>query len=118
MYFTHDMIEELQVLNGPPCILSGYLLIIINNVITRSGIDQATMGIQDKKKRTFTNLNELHNEKATEGMFKDTGITALYLYQDPQAALKNKMGNLDEEDLQKAYARAQGKYDEAVTICK
>ena len=47
MYFTHDMIEELQVLNGPPCILSGYLLIILNNVITRSGIDQATMGIQD-----------------------------------------------------------------------
>ena len=76
------------------------------------------MGIWDKEKRTSTNPNEIHNEEAMEGMFEGTGLTALYLYQDPQAALKNKMGNLDEEDLQKAYARAQGKYDEAVTICK
>ena len=30
--------------------------------------------------------------------------------------LKNKIGNFDEADLQKYYARAQGKYNETVTI--
>ena len=44
-------------------------------------------------------------------MFKVTGLTALYLDQDPQAALKNKMGNFDEAYIQKAYAWAQGKYE-------
>ena len=52
------------------------------------------MGIWDKEKRTFTNPNELHNEEAMEVMFEGTGIAALYLDQDPQAALKNKTGNL------------------------
>ena len=52
------------------------------------------MGIWDKEKRTFTNPNELHNEEAMEVMFEGTGIAALYLYQYPQAALKNKTGNL------------------------
>ena len=51
-----------------------------------------------------------------KGMFEGPGITALYLYQNPQVALKNKMGNFDEADLQKAYVQAQGKYNEAVTI--
>ena len=45
-----------------------------------------------------------------ESMFKVTGITALDLDQDPQAALKNKMEIFDKAYLQKAYARAQGKY--------
>ena len=40
----------------------------------------------------------------------------LYLDQEPQAALKNRMENFDEADLQKAFAREQGKYDETVTI--
>ena len=51
-----------------------------------------------------------------EGMFKGTGITALYLYQDPQAVFNNKMGNFYETDLQKSYAWTQGKDDETVTI--
>ena len=51
-----------------------------------------------------------------EGMSEGTVLTELYLYQDPQAALKNKMVNFDDEDLQKAYAWAQGKDDETVTI--
>ena len=49
-------------------------------------------------------------------MFKGTGITALYLYQDPQAALKNTMVNFDKADLQKYYAWEQVKYDKRVTI--
>ena len=49
-------------------------------------------------------------------MFKVTGLTALYLYQDPQAVLKDKMGNFDESDLQKYYAPAQGKDYKLVTI--
>ena len=48
------------------------------------------MGIWDKEKRTFTNPN-----KAIEGVFKGIGIMELYLYQYPQAALNNKMGNFD-----------------------
>ena len=40
-----------------------------------------------------------------EVMFKDTGLTALYLDQDPQAALKNKMSKFYEADLHKAYSR-------------
>ena len=67
------------------------------------------MGIWDKDKRTFTNPNNLHNEEAMEGMFEGTWIMALYLYQVPQYALKNKMGNFDEADLQKSYSREQGK---------
>ena len=51
-----------------------------------------------------------------EGMFEGTSITAIYLDQDPQAALKIKMVNFYEADLQKAYARAQGKDDETATI--
>ena len=44
-----------------------------------------------------------------EGMFKGTCLTELDLDQDPQAVLKNKMGNFDEADLHKYYAPAQGK---------
>ena len=74
------------------------------------------MGIWDKEKRTFTNPNGLHNEEDMEGIFKGTGLTGLYLDQDPKAALKNKMGNFYEADLQKASAWSQGKYDKIVTI--
>ena len=48
------------------------------------------MGIFDKEKRTFTDPDELHNEEAMEGMFNGTGLTALYLDQEPQAVLKKK----------------------------
>ena len=51
-----------------------------------------------------------------EGMFKGTSLLELYLNQDPQAALKNKMGNFNKTDLQRAYAQAQGKYDETVNV--
>ena len=49
-------------------------------------------------------------------MFVGTGLKELDLYQDPRSALKNKIGKFDEADLQKAYARERGKYDETVTI--
>ena len=62
------------------------------------------MGIWDKYKRTFNNPNDLHNEELMEGMFEGTGLTALDLDQDPQAALKNKIVNFNEADIQKAYA--------------
>ena len=54
------------------------------------------MGIWDKEKHTLTDPNELHNEETMEGMFEGTGITASYLDQEPQAALKKKMRNFDE----------------------
>ena len=74
------------------------------------------MGILDKEKLTSTDRNELHNEEAMEGMFKVTGLTVLYLNQDPQYALKKKMGNCYEADFQKYYAQAQGEDDDTVTI--
>ena len=49
-------------------------------------------------------------------MFEGNGITALYLNQDPQAVLKNKMGRFDEAYIHKSYARVQGKYAETVTF--
>ena len=49
-------------------------------------------------------------------MFKGTGITALYLDQDPQETLKKKMGNIYGAYIQKACARAQGKKYETETI--
>ena len=49
-------------------------------------------------------------------MFEGNGITALYLNQDPQAVLKNKMGRFDEACIRKSYARVQGKYAETVTF--
>ena len=42
-------------------------------------------------------------------MFEVTVLTTLELDQDPQSALKNKMGDFDEAYLQKAYAQSQGK---------
>ena len=74
------------------------------------------MGIWDKEKRIVINPNELHNEEAMGGMFKGTSLMALYLDQDPQYELKNKMANFDEADLQKAYAWALYKDEETVTI--
>ena len=74
------------------------------------------MGIWDKEKRTFTDPNELHNEKAMEGMLEGTDITSLYLNQDPQAAMKNKISNFDKSDLRKACVQAQVKDDETVNI--
>ena len=102
MYLPHHMVEANQVLNGLPCILYEELLINPNDFITRSGVERANMGIWDKEKHTFASPNKLHNEEATEGMFEDSGFMALYLDQDPQAALKKKMVNFDEADLQKA----------------
>ena len=99
MYFIHHKVESTQVLNVISCILSEELLVNPNNCITRSGINQATMGIWDKEKCTLTDPNELHIEEVIECMLKGTGITALDLYQDPQSALKNKMGNFDGADL-------------------
>ena len=116
IYFPHHKVEATHVLNRLPCILSEEILTKPNNLITRSGIERATMGIWDKEKHTFTNPSELHNEEATEGMFEGTGLTTLYLDQEPQSALKRKMGNFDEADIQKDYARAQGKDDEIITI--
>ena len=54
MYFTHHKVETTQVLSGIPCIISEELLINTNDFITRSGIEQATMGNWDKEKSTFT----------------------------------------------------------------
>ena len=51
------------------------------------------MGIWDKENHTFTDLNEIHNEEAMEGIFGGSSITALDLYQEPQATLK-KNGKL------------------------
>ena len=65
--------EATQVLNVLPCIISEELLAKTNNLITISGIEQATMGIWDKDKRILANSNELHNELAMEGMFEGTG---------------------------------------------
>ena len=49
-------------------------------------------------------------------MFKGTGLVVLELYQDRQAALKNKMGYFYEADLQKSYYQLQGNDDEIVII--
>ena len=57
MYFSHHKVEAIQVLNKLPCILYEELLINPNNFITRSVIDQSTMGICNNYKRTFTNPN-------------------------------------------------------------
>ena len=38
-------------------------------------------------------------------MFEGTGLTKFNLYQDPQSMLNKKMGDFDEADLQKDYAR-------------
>ena len=48
IYFTHHKVEETQVLNGLTCILSEELLLNPNYFMTRSGIEQANMGIWDK----------------------------------------------------------------------
>ena len=117
MYYPHNKVEATQLLNGLTYILSEDLLINPNNFITISGIDIDTMGIWDKENCTFTDPNELNNEESMEGTFEGTGLTELYLDQDPQAELKKK-GNSDEADLQKAYARAQGKYYEKCNHCK
>ena len=69
MYFCHRKVEGTQVLNRLPCILSEELLINPNYFITKSGIDLYSMGIWERDKRTFTNPNEQHNEKAMEVMF-------------------------------------------------
>ena len=45
MYFTHRKLGATQVLNILPYIISEDLLINPNNLITRSGIEQATMSI-------------------------------------------------------------------------
>ena len=65
------------------------------------------MRIWDKYKCTFTDPNDLHSEEAMESMCKAIGLTALDLYQDPQYALKNKMGNFYEANHQKKYASEQ-----------
>ena len=96
MYFTHHKVEATQLLNGTPCILYKEILIKPNDLIAISGIGQATIGIWDKNKRTYTHLNKLHNEEAMGDMFEGTGLTELYLHQDPQAALGNKLDNFDE----------------------
>ena len=74
------------------------------------------MSIWDKDKRTFTNPNELHNEEEMKSMFEGIHLKTLYLDKYPRGALKNKLGNFDEADIQKSYAWAQGKDDETVTI--
>ena len=57
MYFPHHKVESTQVLNRLPYILSEELIVNPNNFITRSGIEQDTIGIWDKDKHTFTNPN-------------------------------------------------------------
>ena len=94
MYFPHHEVESTQVLNGLPCIISEELLIKPAYFVTRSGIDRVNMGIWDNNKRTFTKLNELHNEEATEGMFECTGLTELNIYWYPQSLLKKKWETL------------------------
>ena len=82
--------EETQIINKIKLILSQELLINTNNLITRTGIKRATVGLWYKDKCTFTDPNELHNEESMESIFEGTGITALDLDKDSQFALKNK----------------------------
>ena len=116
IYFPHQKVEATHVLNRLPRILSEQILFNPNNFITISGIEQATMGIWDKDKRTFAKPNYLDNQDAMEGMFEGTGLTELYLDQDQQAVVRNKMGKFDKADIQKTYAWAQGKDYEKVII--
>ena len=51
-----------------------------------------------------------------EGMFVGSGPTKLTLDKAPHSTLKDKIGNFDEVDLQKAYAWEHGKDDKKVTI--
>ena len=90
MYFRNHKVEAIKVLKIRPCILFEELLIKPRNFITISGIERSTMGIYDKEKRIFTDPNELDNEEPTECVFEDTGLAALNLDQEPQAALKKK----------------------------
>ena len=94
MYFLHHKLEATQVLNGPPCVIFEELLFNLNDFITRSGIDRATMGTWDIEKRTFAASNELHNEEAMKVMFEGTGLTDLDLAQDLQAVMKKKWTTL------------------------
>ena len=116
MYFSYHKLGANQFINVIPCILSEEILVNPNDFITRSGIDQATMCIWDKYKRAFTNPNEVHNEEVMECIFEGTGLTALYLDQEPKYVLKNRMEYFDEANLQKVYTWAQGKYYEPITI--
>ena len=61
MYFPHHKVEATQVINGLPCILYEELPVNSKFSISRSGIEQDTMGIWDKDNHTFANPNELHN---------------------------------------------------------
>ena len=116
MYFPPHMVEATLILNGISCIITEELLINTNYLITRSETEQATTGIWDKDKHTFTDPNRLHNEGAMEGMLNRTVIIALDLDHDPRAALKNETVNVDEAGFQKAYTQTQIKDDEKVTI--
>ena len=51
-----------------------------------------------------------------KGVFEGTGFIAFDLDEDPQAALKEEMGDFDEADLHKVFAQSHGKYIETVTI--
>ena len=104
MFPPHHGLEATHVINGQTCIFTGGVLINRNDVVTKSEIKQSTMVIWDTDKRTFTDQNELHNEKTMESMFEDTYFIALNLYQKLQAAIKNQKGTFDEADIQKSYA--------------
>ena len=116
MYFPHHKVEATQVFNRLISMLSEEILVNPIDFITRTGIERDNMGTWDKYKRAFTDTNELHNEEDMEGMFKGTGLTVLYIDQEPQTELKNKMGNFDDADLQKAYDWEQVNNYETITI--
>ena len=62
MYFPHNKVEATQVLNVLTYILSEELLINFNFFIIIPEIEQATLGIWNKNKRTSADPNELNNE--------------------------------------------------------
>ena len=94
--------------NYIPCFTFDALVWPVRVVYPR---DMSSGGCTPLPTKEVTDPNELHSGEETEGLFEGTGITKLYLDQDPQAALKNKIGNFDEAELQKPYAQVQVKYD-------
>ena len=108
MYFPHHMVEATKVINRLPYIIAEELLVNPNNFITISVIYRATMVIWDKDKQIFADPNQFHNKdwKTYVWGYKSRGTGK---FQDYQADLKNQMGTFDAADIQKFYARAQGK---------
>ena len=78
-------------------------------------MERFTFWTWDPVQRIFTDSNDFHNKETLTEIIQSIGLTSEDLENDPKEMRTKKQTTLDDDDLEKTYARSQVQYYETAT---